>query len=46
MSYVINDFKGEGIIGNSFEKELPKAKHTEFRIKKLIKKQSHTLCVK
>ena len=37
--YVINDVKGEEIIGTLFEKEMQKINQQEFRIEKVIKKK-------
>ena len=36
--YVINDLKGQEIIGTFYEKELQNTNQQEFRIEKLIKK--------
>ena len=44
--YVINDLKGEEIIGTFFENELQGTKQNEFRIKKVIKKKGDELYVK
>ena len=38
-TYVINDLKGEEIIGTFYEKELQKTNQEEFRIEKVIKKK-------
>ena len=37
LTYVINDLKGEEIIGTFYEKELQKTNQQEFRIEKVIK---------
>ena len=44
--YVINDVKGEEIIGTLFEKEMQKINQQEFRIEKVIKKKGNNLYVK
>ena len=38
-TYVINDLKGEKIIGTFYEKELQKTNQQEFRIEKVIKRK-------
>ena len=40
-TYVINDFKGEEIVGTFYGKELPKKKKNqkEFRVEKIIKRK-------
>ena len=38
-TYVINDLKGEEIIGTFYEKELQKTNQKEFRIEKVIRKR-------
>ena len=43
---VINDVKGEKIIGTFYGKELQKANQEEFRIQKVIKKKGDNLYVK
>ena len=45
-TYIINDLKGEEIIGTFYEKELQKTNQQEFRIEKVIKKKRHKLYVK
>ena len=42
-TYVINDLKGEEIIGKFYEKELQKTNQKEFRIEKLIKRKGDKL---
>ena len=44
-TYVINDLKGEQIIGTFFEKELQKT-NQEFKMEKVIKKKGNKLYVK
>ena len=46
QTYVINDLKGEEIIGTFYEKELQKTNQQEFRIEKVIKKKGDKLYVK
>ena len=43
---VINDLKGEEIIGTFYEKELQKTNQKKFRIEKLIKRKGDKLHVK
>ena len=45
-TYVINDFKGEEIIGKFYENELQKTDQNEFRIEKVLKKKYDKLYVK
>ena len=45
-TYVINDLKGDKIIGTFFEKELQKTNQQEFRIEKVIKRKDDKLYVK
>ena len=45
-TYVINDLNGEEIVGIFYEKELRKTNQKEFRLEKVIKKNSDQLCVK
>ena len=45
-TYVINDIKGEEVIGTFSEKELQKTNQKEFRIKKVIKRKGDKLYVK
>ena len=45
-TYVINDLKGEEIVGTFCEKELQKANQKEFRIEKVIKRKGDKLYVK
>ena len=45
-TYVINDLKGEEIIGTFYEKELKKTNQKEFRIEKAIKRKGDKLYVK
>ena len=45
-TYVINDLKGEEIIGKFYEKELQKTNQKEFRIEKVIKRKGDKLYVK
>ena len=45
-TYVINDLKGEEIIGTFYEKELKKTNQNEFRIEKAIKRKGDKLYVK
>ena len=40
-TYVINDLKGEKIIGTFYEKELQKTNQQEFRIEKVIKRKGY-----
>ena len=42
-TYVINDLKGEEIIGTFYEKELQNTNQEEFGIKKVIKKKGNRL---
>ena len=44
--YVINDLKGEEIVGTFYEKELQKTSQKEFRVKKVIKRKGDKLYVK
>ena len=46
MTYVINDFNGEKVIGSFDEKELQKTIQKEFRIEKVLKKKGDKLYVK
>ena len=45
-TYVINDLKGEEIIGPFYEKELQKTNQKEFRIEKVMKRKCDKLYVK
>ena len=45
-TYVINDLKGEEIIGPFYEKELQKTNQKEFRIEKVFRKKVDKLYVK
>ena len=45
-AYIINDLKGEEIIGTFYEKELQKTNQQKFRIEKVIKKKGDKLYVK
>ena len=45
-TYVINDLKGEKIVGTFYKNELPKTKQKEFRIEKVIKRKGDKLYVK
>ena len=45
-TYVINDLKGEEIIGTFCEKELPKTNQEKLRTEKLIKEKGNKLYVK
>ena len=45
-TYVINDLKGEEIIGTFYEKELQKTNQEEFRIEKVIKRKGNEIYVK
>ena len=45
-TYVINDLKGEEIVGTFYEKELQKANKKEFRIEKVRKRKGDKLYVK
>ena len=45
-TYLINDLKGEEIIGTFYEEELQKANQQEFRIEKVIKRKGDKLYVK
>ena len=45
-TYIINDLKGEQIIGTFYEKELQIANQEDFRIEKVIKKKGNKLYVK
>ena len=45
-TYVINDLKGEKIIGTFYEKEPQKNNQQEFRIEKVIKRKDDKLFVK
>ena len=45
-TYIINDLKGEEIIGTFYENELQKTNQQEFRIEKVIKKKGDKLYVK
>ena len=46
LTYVINDWNGEEIVGTFYEKELKKTNQQEFRIEKVIKKKEDKLYVK
>ena len=46
LTYVLNDLKGEEIIGTFYENELQSTKQNEFRIEKVIKKKVDKLYVK
>ena len=43
-THVINDLKGDEIIGIFYEKELQKPKQQKFRIEKVIKKECNKSC--
>ena len=45
-TYVINDLKGEEIIGTFYEKDLQKTNQEGFRMEKVIKKKGNKLYVK
>ena len=45
-TYLINDIKGEEIIGKFYEKELQKTNQKEFRIEKVIIRKGGKLYVK
>ena len=45
-TYVINDLKGDEIIGIFYEKELPKPNQLKFGIEKVIKKEGDKSYVK
>ena len=45
-TYIINDLKGEEIIGTFYGKELQKTNQKEFRIEKVIKRKGDKLYVK
>ena len=45
-TYVVNDLKGEEIIGTFYEKELKKTNQKGFRIEKAIKRKGDKLYVK
>ena len=45
-TYVINDFNGEKIIGEFYEKELQKINQHEFSVEKVFKKKGDKLQVK
>ena len=45
-TYVINDLKGEEIVGTFYQKELQKTNQKEFRVEKVIKRKGDKLCVK
>ena len=45
-TYIINDLKGEEIVGSFYEKELQKTNQKEFRIEKVIKRKGNKLYVK
>ena len=44
-TYVINDLKGEEIVGTFYEKELRKTTQKEFRVEKVIKRKDDKLYV-
>ena len=44
-TYVISDLNGEEVIGDFYEKELQKTNKKEFRIEKVIKKQTKANCI-
>ena len=46
LAYIINDLKGEEIIGTFYEKELQKTYQKEIRIEKVIKRKGDKLYVK
>ena len=45
-TYIINDLKGEEIIGTFYENQLQKTNQQEFRMEKVIKKKGDKLYVK
>ena len=45
-TYVINDLKGEKIVGTFHENKLQKTNQKEFRIEKVIKRKGDKLYVK
>ena len=45
-TYIVNDLKGEEIIGTFYEKELQKTSQEEFRIEKVIRRKGDKLYVK
>ena len=45
-TYVIDDLKGEEIVGTFYEKEFQKTKYKEFRVEKVIKRKGDKLYVK
>ena len=45
-TYVLNDLKGEEIIGTFYENELQSTKQNEFRTENVIKKKGDKLYVK
>ena len=45
-TYVINDLKGEEIVGRFYQKELQKTNQKEFRVEKVIKRKGDKLYVK
>ena len=45
-TYVINDLKGEEIVGTFYEKELQETNPKEFRVEKVIKTKGEKLYVK
>ena len=45
-TYIINDLKGEEIIGTFYEKKLQKTNQKEFRIEKILKRKGDKLYVK
>ena len=45
-TYVINDLKGEEIMGTFYEKELQKTSQDQFRIEKVIKRKGDKMYVK
>ena len=44
--HVVNDLKGEEIVGTFYKKELQKTNQKEFRVEEVIKRKSHKLYVK
>ena len=45
-AYIINDLKGEEIVGTFYKKELNKTNQKEFRVQNIIKRKDDKLFVK
>ena len=45
-TYIINDLKGEEIVGTFYKKKMQKTNQNKFRIEKVIKRKGNKLYVK